>query len=30
MGSWQIMRYWFDDGAAYPDLSAFIHQAKPG
>jgi soluble lytic murein transglycosylase len=30
MGSWQIMRYWFDDGAAYPDLSAFIHQSKPG
>ena len=29
MGTWQTMRYRFDDGPAYPDLSRFNHRAKP-
>ena len=28
MGTWQVMRYQFDDEAAIPDLSAFNHQAR--
>jgi len=27
MGTWQVMRYQFDDDAAIPDLSAYNHQA---
>jgi soluble lytic murein transglycosylase len=30
MGTWQTMRYQFDDGSPFPDLSAFNHQALPG
>jgi soluble lytic murein transglycosylase len=29
MGTWQVMRFQFDDTAAIPDLSAFNHQALP-
>ena len=29
MGTWQTMRYQFDDGTAFPDLSAYNHQARP-
>lgn len=28
MGTWQTMRYQFDDGSAFPDMSAFNHHAK--
>jgi soluble lytic murein transglycosylase len=28
-GSWQTMRYQFDDGAPFPDLRAFVHRARP-
>ncbi|MBX2801204.1 MAG: transglycosylase SLT domain-containing protein [Myxococcales bacterium] len=29
MGTWQTMRYHHDDGPAFPDLSAFNHEALP-
>ena len=29
MGTWQTMRYHFDAGAPYPDLSAYNQRAKP-
>jgi tetratricopeptide (TPR) repeat protein len=29
MGTWQIMRWQFDDGEAFPDLSAYNHHALP-
>ncbi|MFT4627228.1 MAG: soluble lytic murein transglycosylase, partial [Myxococcota bacterium] len=29
MGTWQTMRYQFDDGPAFPDLSAYNHHALP-
>ena len=29
MGTWQTMRYHFDTGRPFPDLSAYNHHAKP-
>ncbi|MBW2254958.1 MAG: transglycosylase SLT domain-containing protein, partial [Deltaproteobacteria bacterium] len=29
MGTWQIMRWQFDDGEAFPDLSVYNHHALP-
>ena len=29
MGTWQIMRWQFDDGEAFPDLTAYNHHALP-
>lgn len=29
MGTWQTMRWQFDDGEAFPDLSAYNHHALP-